>query len=154
MADTYVSGANVFGSAVITGGTINGQPVANMPTTAQAAALASLAAAGMDYLVKGTAIADSSITIHPGTDRVSQYVLPAATLSTDRTTTLDGGGTPTTGHAVWLTRRDLTANTWTLADSVLGTIVVLPASPTTPVTACCQWNGASWKLSSIQYLTV
>jgi len=69
--------------------------------------------------------------------------------------TLDGAGTPATGHSVWLTRRDLTANTWTIADSALGTIIVLPASPATPVAVCVTWNGANWgsSPSSVQYLT-
>jgi hypothetical protein len=109
----------------------------------------------LDALVRGTAIADSSITIHPGTDKASQYVLPVATLSTNRTTILDGAGTPTSGHSVWLTRRDLTANTWTISDSALGVIIVLPASPATPVAVCVKWNGSNWGSapSSVQYLT-
>ena len=115
--------------------------------------IANATALNLDALQRGTAIADSSITIHPGTDLASQYVL--SVLSANRTTTVDGAGTPVRGHAVWLTRRDLTAHTWTIADSALGTIIVLPASPATPVAVCLIWNGANWGSApaAVQYLS-
>ena len=109
---------------------------------------------GLDALFRGTAIADSSITIHPGTDHASQYVANPGTFTANRTTTLDGAGTPIKNQTVWMTRRDLTAHTWTISDSVLGTLIVLPASPTVPVAAGVVWNGANWRLGPVQYLTI
>jgi hypothetical protein len=142
----------------LTGNNTGSPAAAGGLTVAQVKALLAYVATdlNLDALVRGTAIADSSITIHPGTDKASQYVVPAGTFSTNRTTMMDGAGSPVTGQSVWLTRRDLSANTWTIADSALGTIIVLPASPATPVAVCVTWNGANWGSapSSVQYLTV
>jgi hypothetical protein len=153
---TAVANLAAQAANTLTGNNTGSPAAAGGLTVAQVKTLLAYVATdlNLDALVRGTAIADSSITIHPGTDKASQYVLTGP-LSTNRTTTLDGAGTPATGHSVWLTRRDLTANTWTIADSALGTIIVLPASPATPVAVCVTWNGANWgsSPSSVQYLT-
>ena len=86
MADTYVSGANVIGSAVITGGTINGQSVANMPTNAQAAAVAALAAGNIGTITSGSI---SGSVVAPAT-AVSPGTMPATDKA--KMDTLAGGG--------------------------------------------------------------
>ena len=76
-------------------------------------------------------------------------------MTADRTTTVDGAGSPVRGHAVWMVRKDLTAHTWTIADSTLGIIIALPPGPATPVAVCIVWNGANWsnEPSAVQYLS-
>ncbi len=138
----------------ITGNNTGAPAVAVGLTVAQIKTLLAYVAPdlSLDALKRGTAIADSSITIHPGTDKVSQYMANAGIFTTNRTTTVDGAGTPVAGHVVWLTRYDVSPNTWTIADSALGTIIVMPAS--TAMAVAIAWNGANWgsSPSSVQYL--
>ena len=138
----------------ITGNNTGAPAVAVGLTVAQIKTLLAYVAPdlSLDALKRGTAIADSSITIHPGTDKVSQYMANAGIFTTNRTTTVDGAGTPVRGHVVWLTRYDVSANTWTIADSALGTIIVMPAS--TAMAVAIVWNGANWgnAPAAVQYL--
>lgn len=140
----------------LTGNNTGSPAAAGGLTVAQVKALLAYVATdiNLDALARGTAIADSSITIHPGSDKASQYVANPGTFTANRTTTLDGAGTPIKNQTVWMTRRDLTAHTWTISDSVLGTLIVLPASPTVPLAVGVVWNGANWRLGPVQYLTV
>ena len=113
---------------------------------------------GLDALTAGTALTNADATINPGTDKASEYTLPAATLNAPHVLTMGTGGTPTTGLTVWIIRRDLTANTYTInnggagGSAVAGKTVILPASPGKPMGACWYYDGIDWNLTAVVYI--
>lgn len=114
-------------------------------------------ALGLDGLAMGANLTDASVTIAPGTDKASEYTMPAATQTAARTILMGVTGSPTTGLIVWIVRRDLTANTLTIsnngpAGAVTGKTVVLPASPGKPMAAGWYYDGADWNLIGVIYV--
>ena len=112
---------------------------------------------GLDALTPGTALTNADATINPGTDKASEYTLPAATLNAAHVLTMGTGGTPTTGLTVWIIRRDLTANIYTVnnggpAGAAVGKTVILPASPGKPMGACWYFDGVNWNLTAVVYI--
>ena len=108
-----------------------------------------------DALYPGTNLADNNTTISPGTNGASEYTLPAATLTTNRTCTVDTAGSSLmTELSVWIIRRDLTANPYEIINGGIGggTIVTLPPSPARPMGACLYYDGTNWTLTSLVYL--
>ena len=112
---------------------------------------------GLDALVSGVNLTNANTTINPGTDKASKYTLPAAILSANHVLTLGTGGSPTTGLTVWIVRRDLTANTYTInnggpAGAAVGKTIILPASPGKPMGACWYFDGVDWNLIAVVYI--
>ncbi len=109
---------------------------------------------GLDALAPGAALTNANVSIAPGTDKASEYTLPAATLTGAHTCTLATTGSPTTGLTVWIVRRDLTANTYAVINggAGAGTLVTLPASPGKPMGACVYFDGTNWSLTAVVYL--
>jgi hypothetical protein len=114
---------------------------------------------GGDNLYPGANLTDANATINPGTDKASEYTLPASTLSTNRTLTLGTSGSPVTYGYVLIVRRDLSANTYTVNNgggggTGTGFSYTFPASPTTPQAAIFLYDGTNWNLVAVLYLTV
>ena len=109
---------------------------------------------GLDALTPGAALTNADVSIAPGTDKASEYTLPAATLTGNHTVTLATTGSPTTGLTVWIVRRDLTANTYAIINggAGAGTLVTLPASPGKPMGACVYYDGTNWSLTAVVYI--
>lgn len=110
--------------------------------------------AAVDLFQAGAALTDASATINPASDKASEYTLPAATLTADRALTLGVTGSPVTKSIVQITRRDLTAKTYTVKDDGGTTLLTFGASPSAPQGACFQFNGTSYELSSFFYVAV
>lgn len=85
-------------------------------------------------LRQGANLGNADATIEPFTDQKSLYVLPAATLTANRTITLGNTSAPGAGLLwfVYILRNDLTAFTLTIKKADGTTIYTDPASPTTP----------------------
>ena len=112
---------------------------------------------GLDALAPGTALTNADATINPGTDKASEYTLPAETLNAAHVLMMGTGGTPTTGLTVWIVRRDMTANPYTIsnvgpAGAAVGKTVILPASPGKPMGACWYFDGVDWNLTAVVYV--
>lgn len=123
------------------------------------AALTALGAASTTNLAlvlkpkEGAALTDANATIQPFTDKASQYTLPASTLTTNRTLTLGTTGV-LTGTLVRIARKDLTANTYAIANGGTngGTLLTFGASPTTIEAATFFYNGTDWVYTGREYL--
>lgn len=110
--------------------------------------------------VAGPNLGDASVTINPGTDGVSLYTMPAATMTANRVVTI---GTGTSANlvagvtTVYIQRRDLTANTLTIRNGgANGTVipdVVLPASPTYATVVGVTWDGVDWNPCTMSFVT-
>jgi hypothetical protein len=109
---------------------------------------------GVHAELEGSALTDASTTVNPGSDAVSQYVLPAATLTTNRTLTIGTSGSPVTGSLVRIVRQDLTGNTYAIANGGGGggTIFTFGATPTKVTALTVFFNGSDWVLVGFQYL--
>lgn len=129
--------------------------IINVPNMGDPGALATLAGqqatlslfATTETIIKGGAnLTDADATIQPATDKASQYVLPAATLTTNRTVTL-GTTSALTGLMVRIVRRDRTANTL-----AIGAMFTFGASPTADMEAWFLYNGSYWVFLGAQYI--
>jgi len=110
--------------------------------------------AGSTYVpVLGANLTDASVTKNPASDGVSEYQLPAATLSASRTLTLGTSGSPVTNDVIRIVRLDLTANTYLVSDGS-STLFTFPVSPTGPTGASFYFNGTAWKFLSAYALDV
>ncbi|HEY7541606.1 MAG TPA: hypothetical protein VIF11_15785 [Methylomirabilota bacterium] len=94
----------------------------------------------------GTNLVDGNAVVSPGNDKASQYTLPAATLTANRTVTLNASSA-ITGQLVRIVRKDLTANTYTIINN--GTngpnnLRVLAASPGAVCAGTAMYNGVDW----------
>lgn len=118
-------------------------------TPGQAAKLAAV-----DLLNAGAALTNADATVNPASDVASEYTLPAATLSANRVLTLGVTGSPITNSIVQISRRDLTANTYTVKDDAGTTLLTFAVSPTTPQGASFQFSGSHYVLSTFFYLAV
>jgi hypothetical protein len=109
---------------------------------------------GLSGMAFGSNLTDASTTINPGTDKASGYLLPAATLSVNRTTTLGTSGSPPTGLTVTIFRYDLTAHTEAIVNggSGGGTLCTFPVSPTLPQACSATWDGTDWGSAVFYYL--
>lgn len=108
-------------------------------------------------LVPGAPLGDASVTVQPGNDLVSLYVMPAATMSANRIVTLGVAGVLIAGvTTVWIARRDLTANTLTIrnggANGLLVPDVVLPASPPHAMFLGATYNGVDMIPHTVVYI--
>lgn len=103
---------------------------------------------------RAAALTDASATKSPGTDKASQYVLPAATLTTARTLTLGTAGSPATSLAVEVVRFDLTANTFAVINggAGAGTLLTFGASPTEAQGATFTFDGTNWSLTAFYFV--
>jgi hypothetical protein len=88
--------------------------------------------------------ADSTISVSDG----NQFVLPPATLSTNRTKTLGTSGSPATTEAITIVRRDVTANTLAVVNGGGGggTLYTFPVSVKRQATFA--FDGTNWYLAS------
>ena len=87
-------------------------------------------------------------------DKASEYTLPAATLSANHVLTLGVTGSPVTSSIVQITRRDLTAHTYTVKDDAGTTLLVFGSAPTAPQGASFSYNGTHFVLASFFYVAV
>ena len=95
--------------------------------------------------VPGTDLDDSAADIDPWTDKASLYVLPAATLTTNRSRALVAATGAPDGYRVTVVRRDRTANSFTVTDKASGaTLFASGASPTADYAYDVVWNTANW----------
>ena len=99
---------------------------------------------------KGANLADATATVNPGR-LVSEYWLPAATLSANRTLTLgtaSNGGGPQTSQLVQVVRFDIGAFTFAIANGGGGggTLYTFPADMTVPVCARFFFDSTNWIL--------
>ena len=92
----------------------------------------------------GANLTDADATIQPVTDKASQYTLPDATLTANRTLTL-GTTSAWAGLQVRIVRKDVTANTY-----AVGTLFTFPAS--TAMAAWFQYTGNYWIFISAGYI--
>jgi hypothetical protein len=157
-----IAGSTVGGAPISTGysppemddqavmGNISGDT--HVPYPLNAAQLATLVNA--NPLLKGPNLTDASATVNPGADHVSEYMMPAATMTAARTVTLGVGGTPQTALLVTIVRRDLTANTLAIANGGThgGTLLTFAASPTGVQYATFFYNSADYVLTGFGYL--
>lgn len=122
----------------------------NLATTSLKGAMSAADKAKADVTygrVRGTDLTDANITRNPG-QIVGEYVLPAATLSTNRVLTLGTTGSPKTSQKVWIIRKDRTANTYAVANGGGGggTLFTFDANPTTDQVAEFFWDSTNWLL--------
>ena len=110
--------------------------------------------AAVDLFQAGTALTDADTTIAPGTDKASEYTLPAATLSANRVLTLGVTGSPATSLLVQVTRRDLAAHTYTVKDDAGTTLLTFASAPTAPQGASFTFNGTHFVLAQFFYVAV
>lgn len=110
--------------------------------------------AAVDLFQAGTALTDASATITPAADKASEYTLPAATLTANRTLTLGVTGSPVTGSLVQITRRDLTAHTFLVQDDASTALFTFGSAPTAPQGICCRYNGTHYEFVSFFYVAV
>lgn len=104
----------------------------------------------------GSNLTDANTSISPGNDQCSEYVLPPATLTTNRTLTIATTGTPKTGLLVRIVRRDFTSNTYALVNGGTngGTIFTFAASGGNIEAVTVQYNGVDWVYVGFEYLQV
>lgn len=104
-------------------------PAARVAAEALAAETDALLAVAAQQLYSAT-LTDADVTVSPGVSKVAEYIMPAATQTTNRAVTVAVTGM-TTGQPFIVTRRDRTANTLTIKNGVTGLAVfVFSASPT------------------------
>ena len=99
-------------------------------------------------------LTDASPTVNPGTDAASQYTLPAATLSVNRTLTLGTTGSPPTNLVVQVIRRDLTAHTFAIVNggTGAGTMLTFASAPASAQGASFYFDGTNWNLLNFFYV--
>jgi len=97
------------------------------------------------HLLANLPLADSSVTVQPFTGNVSEYTLPASTLSANRNLTL-GVNSAVTGKRVVVVRQDLTVNTYAIINGGTdgGTMFTFVASPPNAQAASFYYNGVDW----------
>lgn len=102
----------------------------------------------------GANLTDANATIQPNTDKASEYTLPAATLSTNRSLTIGVTGPPITDSIVQIVRRDLSANTYTVINggAGAGTLFTFPGGTVTPQAVTCIFDGANWILLNMWWV--
>lgn len=110
--------------------------------------------AAVDVFNAGAALTDAALTVNPASDNASEYTLPAATLTANRVLTLGVTGSPVTGSLVQITRRDLTAHTYTVQDDASTSLLVFASAPTTAQGASFRFNGTHFTFSSFFYVAV
>jgi hypothetical protein len=108
------------------------------------------------FPAQGSNLTDTNATINPGSDLDSQYTLPAATLSTNRTLTIGTTGTPVTGLLVRIVRVDATGNTYAVINGGTngGTVFTFAASPTKIQAITVYYNGVDYVLVGFEYLII
>lgn len=99
----------------------------------------------------GVNLTDADATINIG--QGSRRVLPAATLSSNRTVTLGTTGSPVTNEILRIERFDATANTLAIVNGGpgAGTLYTFPVSVTRA--ADFQWNGTDWIMAGTVAIT-
>lgn len=97
--------------------------------------------------VRGADLTDADLTRSPGVT-VGEYVLPAATLTTNRGVTIGAAGSPKTSQKVRIIRKDRTANTYgvTNGGGGGGLLFTFEASPTTDQVAEFFFDSTNWIL--------
>ncbi len=96
----------------------------------------------------GSNLTDADATVSPASDEVSEYVLPAATLSANRILTLGIAGTPDFKFVVRIIRADLTNKTYTVKNDAGTTLYTFTASPTGAVGASFYYDGSHYAFLS------
>jgi hypothetical protein len=98
-------------------------------------------------------LTDANVTVDcalssAGTLNASQFVMPAATMSTNRTITVNTDSA-VTGESITIVRLDATANTLAIVNggSGGGTLITLPASKKRAVVL--SFDGTNWSLVSV-----
>ena len=115
---------------------------------------AGVAVAGTVAPIQAALLTDASPTVSPGTDAASQYTLPAATLTANRTLTLGTGGSPATNLVVQIIRRDLTAHTFAIVNGGGGggTLLTFASGPATAQGASFYYDGTNWNFLNFFYV--
>jgi hypothetical protein len=147
-------GGTAHTSAPVTGDGSSGSPITLPAATDSAAGYMSAAdKAGLDsnVLPASQNLGDASTTVNPSSDAASQYVMPAATMTANRTVTLGTGGSPTTGLLVQILRKDASANTLEI-DGGSGALFTFGASPTAPQAATFQYSGSAWAFVAFYFV--
>lgn len=102
-------------------------------------------------LLTGSALTDADQTLQMST--ACQYLLPAATLTANRTKTLSTTGA-SVGAMITIYRLGTSAFTMPIANggSGGGTIYTFPASASNPIVASFRFDGVNWLLAGWSYL--
>lgn len=108
--------------------------------------------AAVDLFNAGAALTDAAATVNSASDKASEYTLPVATLTANRVLTLGVTGSPVTGSLVQITRRDLTAHTYTVQDDASTSLLVFASGPTVPQGAVFKYDGAHFTFQSFFYV--
>lgn len=135
-----VSGKRVFkldanGVPVLVMSTGAAAPTVSPATTSAAGSMSAADKTKIDGLYpisRGADLADEDATLQPFSGGFSVVVMPAATMTTDRTITLGNTDAPGAGHywSLIIIRRDLTANQLIVKKADTTTIHTDAASPT------------------------
>jgi hypothetical protein len=142
--------------------------VINLTTPAVAAAAGAQATANGAVVTATAALNDAAtaqttadvvtakVAVNPATDNASQYTLPAATLTANRSVTLGTGGAPATGTLVNIVRRDSSVRTYAVINGGVGggTLFTFAGSPATAQAASFYFDGTNWVLVGFQYVSV
>lgn len=159
-AHSFAGDSTVESVTAETANAINNTDPANpIILNATAAVAGTMSAANFSKLgnilrpAKGANLADANATVNPGR-LVSEYWLPAATLTTGRTLTLGtatNGGGPQTTQLVQVIRFDITANTFAVANGGAGggTLYTFPNDMTIPVCARFFFDSTNWILVGV-----
>jgi hypothetical protein len=105
----------------------------------------------------GALLTNANVTVNPGSDNASLYILPEATLTAGHTVTLGTTGTLyTNGSVVRILRKDLTANTYAVINGGggAGTLLTFPAPPPATMAADFRYNGTDWVLIGVTYVVI
>ncbi|HEU5276829.1 MAG TPA: right-handed parallel beta-helix repeat-containing protein [Xanthobacteraceae bacterium] len=114
----------------------------------------------LDYIVSNDGtnrpqriLSDASVTVTPGSDLISEYVLPAATLSNNRTVTLGTSGLGSDPAIVSVKIFDTTAHTFAVIDGGPGTPTLYThGSGAAPAEFVAKWNGTNFVAVSVNNL--
>lgn len=115
------------------------------PAISVSSAVAMAEFVGSEIPTAGSNLNDADATI--AIDGGAQYVLPAATLTANRTITLGVTGSPVVGETIIILRRDATNKTLTVVDDASTNLVTMPAS--TKMGAYFRYNGTHYTLSGV-----
>jgi len=95
-------------------------------------------------------LTNASVTVNPATDSASEYVMPTATMSANRTVTLGTTGSPATNDVVRVICNDFAGHNLVIANGGVGggTLFTFSGTPATSLGASFYFDGTNWKFLS------